>query len=423
MENEVNDTYILDLCKRAKSASKFLANSSSKVKNAVLISAADKLLENKELILAANREDLDKAVENGIKPAMIDRLKLTSERIDGIAEGVRQVAGLPDPVGNIEWGTRRPNGLEIIKKRVPLGVIGIVFESRPNVSADCSSLTIKSGNAAILRGGKEALNSNLAIVKCFNDALSENGLPADCVILLDRTDRKYVNDLFTMREYVDALIPRGGKGLISNVVENSKIPVIQTGTGNCHIYIDDSADIMMALDIVKNAKTQRPSVCNAMETLLVSEKIKDAFLPECVKMLQSLGVDVRGCDITSETVKGLSINKATELDYQTEYDDLILAVKVVKDVDEAIEHINAYGTGHSESIITKDYNNATKFQAYVDAACVYVNSSTRFTDGFEFGFGAEIGISNQKLHARGPMGLTELTTIKYCINGNGQIRG
>lgn len=418
----MSDGYILDIAKRAKAASLVLGIAGTSEKNKALILAADKIIENKDLILKANQTDVDHAIENGIKPAMVDRLKLTDARIDGIAEGIRQVASLPDPIGDVMWGTKRPNGLEIIKKRVPLGVIGVIFESRPNVSAECSSLTIKSGNAAILRGGKEALNSNLAIVKLFCDALEEAGLPRDSVILLDRTDRAYVTDLFGMREYVDALIPRGGKGLISNVVENSKIPVIQTGTGNCHTYIDDTADVQMALKIVKNAKTQRPSVCNAMETLLVSEKIAPVFLPECIKMLKESNVDIRGCEKTMAIV-GDGINMATELDFETEFDDLILAVKVVKDVDEAISHINKYGTGHSEAIISKDFDHIQKFQKKVDAACVYANASTRFTDGFEFGFGAEIGISNQKIHARGPMGLNELTTIKYVINGDGQIRG
>ena len=309
-----------------------------------------------------------------------------------------------------------------LKKRVPLGVIGVIFEARPNVTCDCSALTLKAGNAVILRGGKEAINSNKAIANCIREALSEAGLPEDTVILIERTERELVNVLFGMRDYVDILIPRGGKGLINNVTENSKIPVIRTGEGNCHTYVDDSYDMEKAVNIALNAKVQRPSVCNSMETLLVSEKAAESFLPVIAAAMKEKGVKLRCCPKTIAIIGKDDVEEATELDYETEYNDLILAVKVVKDVDEAIRHINKYGTGHSEAIITEDEKNAEKFKQRVDAACVYVNCSTRFTDGFQFGFGAEIGISNQKLHARGPMGLPELTSVKYVINGNGQVR-
>ncbi len=422
-----NSAYIIDICRRAKEASAVLANVSSALKNKALLAIAGKLVDRTELILRANEADLAAAEENGMKTHMLDRLRLTEKRILDMSEGVRQVAALPDPVGEILWGTVRPNGMEIIKKRVPFGVIGIIYESRPNVTCDCSALTLKSGNAAVLRGGKEAVNSNKAIADAFREGLLETGLPEDSVVFVERTDRALVNELFGMRDYIDLLIPRGGKGLIANVVENSKVPVIRTGEGNCHTYIDDVFDRDMAVNIVINAKTQRPSVCNAMETLLVSEKAAPEILPVLAGELASRGVELRTCDKAGEILKrsrpDVATVTATDDDYATEYDDLILAVKVVKNVDEAIRHINRYGTGHSEAIITNDYAHAEEFRKKVDAACVYVNCSTRFTDGFEFGFGAEIGISNQKLHARGPMGLNELTSVKYIINGNGQTRG
>ncbi len=414
--------YIENICIRAKKASQAISCAGTNAKNEALLKAAAKLVEKKDLILEANKEDISRADETGVRPQMIDRLRLTENRIRDMAEGMVQVASLPDPVGEILWGTVRPNGMEIVKKRVPLGVIGVIFEARPNVACDCSALTLKSGNAVILRGGKEAVNSNKAIVDCIREALSESGLPEDAVIFVDRTEREYVNILFEMKDYVDVLIPRGGKGLINNVTENSKIPVIRTGEGNCHTYIDDSYDMTKALSIVLNAKTQRPSVCNAMETLLVSEKAAGAFLPIACVALKKKGVTLRGCPKTVATVGRSVAEEATELDWETEYNDLILAVKVVKNIDEAIAHINRYGTGHSEAIVTENFDNAERFKREVDAACVYVNCSTRFTDGFQFGFGAEIGISNQKLHARGPMGLNELTSIKYVINGSGQVR-
>ncbi|MBQ7446012.1 MAG: glutamate-5-semialdehyde dehydrogenase [Clostridia bacterium] len=414
--------YIESICKRAKAASSGIACAGTAKKNDALRRAASKLIENTGKILEANAVDVSHASESGVRPQMVDRLRLTEKRIKEMSEGMAAVAALPDPVGEVLWGTVRPNGMEIIKKRVPLGVIGIIFEARPNVTCDCSALTIKSGNAVILRGGKEAINSNRAIAECIREALDEAGLPRDSVILIDRTERELVNVLFGMRNYVDVLIPRGGKGLINNVTENSKIPVIRTGEGNCHTYIDDSYDMEKAVNIVLNAKTQRPSVCNAMETMLVSEKAAPSFLPPAAEALREKGVTLRCCKKAIEILGKAEVEEATELDFETEYNDLILAVKVVKDVDEAIAHINRYGTGHSEAIVTESIENAEKFKQQVDAACVYVNCSTRFTDGYQFGFGAEIGISNQKLHARGPMGLPELTSIKYVVSGNGQVR-
>lgn len=414
--------YIENICKRAKAASSVIACAGSAEKNEALIRAAEKLVANTDVILEANAMDVSRAAETGVRPQMVDRLRLTAARIRDMAEGMKEVAGLADPVGEILWGTVRPNGMEIVKKRVPLGVIGVIFEARPNVTCDCSALTLKSGNAVILRGGKEALYSNKAIADCIREALKETGLPEDAVILIDRTERELVSELFLMRDYVDVLIPRGGKGLINNVTENSKIPVIRTGEGNCHTYIDDTYDPEKALNIALNAKVQRPSVCNAMETLLVSEAAAGSFLPVVCKAMREKGVTLRCCPKTIAIVGKNDVEEATELDYETEYNDLILAVKVVKDVDEAIAHINKYGTGHSEAIVTESIENAEKFKKRVDAACVYVNCSTRFTDGYQFGFGAEIGISNQKLHARGPMGLPELTSIKYVVSGNGQVR-
>ncbi|MCR5693478.1 MAG: glutamate-5-semialdehyde dehydrogenase [Clostridia bacterium] len=414
--------YIENICKRAKAASSVIACAGSAEKNEALIRAAEKLVANTDAILEANAMDVSRAAETGVRPQMVDRLRLTAARIRDMAEGMKEVAGLADPVGEILWGTVRPNGMEIVKKRVPLGVIGVIFEARPNVTCDCSALTLKSGNAVILRGGKEALYSNKAIAGCIREALKETGLPEDAVILIDRTERELVSELFLMRDYVDVLIPRGGKGLINNVTENSKIPVIRTGEGNCHTYIDDTYDPEKALNIALNAKVQRPSVCNAMETLLVSEAAAESFLPVVCKAMREKGVTLRCCPKTIAIVGKNDVEEATELDYETEYNDLILAVKVVKDVDEAIAHINKYGTGHSEAIVTESIENAEKFKKRVDAACVYVNCSTRFTDGYQFGFGAEIGISNQKLHARGPMGLPELTSIKYVVSGNGQVR-
>ena len=403
----------------AKEASYVLSAAGTDIKNAALIKIAEKLIENTDKILLENQKDIDCAVENEIKPAMVDRLKLTKERILGISEGVMQVVSLNDPIGEVLNMTERPNGLIIGKKRVPLGLIGTIFESRPNVCVDVAALTLKTGNASLLRGGKEAINSNIILTEIMRDAIEEAGLPKSCVELIKDTDRETAKEMMRLNGIVDVLIPRGGAGLIKTVVENATVPVIETGTGNCHVYVDASADLKMALDILINAKVQRPSVCNACETLLVSEKVANEFLPMAKTALSENKVELRGCE---KTKKIIDVNPAMEEDFYTEYNDLIISIKVVKDIYEAISHINKYNTKHSESIITKDYENSQKFLKMVDAAAVYVNASTRFTDGFEFGFGAEIGISTQKIHARGPMGLNELTTIKYIIYGNGQIR-
>lgn len=416
------ELYLEEYGKKAKRAAFLLAQAGTEIKNNALAEVAAALVENSGYILAENEKDISDAQENGIRPVMVDRLRLTEERIKGMAEGLVQLIALPDPVGEILEGFKRPNGLEIIKRRVPIGVLGIIFESRPNVTADAAGLCIKAGNACILRGGKEAIHSNIAIASVFSKALENAGLPSAAVQLIDRPEREIANGLMRLNGYVDVLIPRGGAGLIHSVVENATVPVIQTGTGNCHIFVDESADIDMACKIVINAKTQRPSVCNAMETLLVHKNIAEKFLPEVCAMLDEKNVEIRGCGKT-RVICGESVNEAAEADWETEYNDLIIAVRVVDCIDDAVAHINRYGTGHSEAIITESVSSAHKFQDEVDAACVYVNASTRFTDGFEFGFGAEIGISNQKLHARGPMGLKELTTVKYIINGNGQCRG
>jgi glutamate-5-semialdehyde dehydrogenase len=415
--------YVEDYGRRAKSASRVLAVADAVKKNRTLELAAKKIKENRDYLIKENEKDIEFAVNNGISSAMVDRLRLTDKRIDDMATGLIQLANLPDPIGEVIHGTVRPNGLEILKKRVPLGVIGIIFESRPNVTADAAGLCVKSGNACILRGGSEAVNSNIAIAKLFREALKDAGLPEDCVNLIDNTDRAIVNALMKLNKYVDVLIPRGGKGLINNVVMNSTVPVIQTGEGICHLYVDCNADLDMALNVTMNAKIQRPSVCNAIETLLVSKAVADKFLPVVVKELMEKNVEVRVCSISKEILGNMEgVKDADDSDWDTEYNDLVLSIKTVAGIEEAIEHINTHGTMHSESIITKSYDKARKFQNEVDASSVYVNCSTRFTDGFEFGLGAEIGISNQKLHARGPMGLYELTTVKYLINGNGQVR-
>ncbi len=424
-ENEII-SYITEYGVKAKKAANILATASAGVKNQVLANAAKLLIENTDKIIAENTIDVENAAANGMSVPMQDRLRLTPDRIKGMAEGLTQLIALDDPIGTIIEGYKRPNGLEIIKKRVPLGVIGIIFEARPNVTADAAGLCIKSGNACILRGGKEALRSNMAVASVFAEALEDAGLPRDCVQLLDNTDREIATAMMRLNKYIDVLIPRGGAGLIRAVVNNASVPVIQTGTGNCHVYIDNEANKEMAVSVIMNAKTQRPSVCNAAETLLVNAEIAESFLPVIAKELATKKVELRCCDKTYTVLSKLFLDttviEASQEDWDTEYDDLILAIKVVSDYKEAVEHINNHGTGHSEAIITDNYNKAKYFQENVDAACVYVNASTRFTDGFEFGFGAEIGISNQKLHTRGPMGLMELTTIKYVINGNGQIR-
>ena len=364
--------------------------------------------------------DVEAAVEAGIKGAFIDRLTLTEQRLQEMADGLRQVASLDDPVGKVLSMKTLDNGLIIGQKRVPMGVIGIIFEARPNVTADAFGLCLKAGSAVILRGGKEAIGTNKKVVSVFQKALEEEGLPGACVQIVQDTNRETANEMMRLNGYLDLLIPRGGAGLIQNVVQNSTVPVIQTGVGNCHVYVDESADLEKAVRIVINAKTQRPGVCNACESLLVHESLKDTFLPMIGKALQEKQVEIRGDEDTCARVPGAVA--ATEEDWATEYEDYIISTRVVKDLDEAISHIRRYSTGHSEAIVTENYTNAQRFLNEVDAAAVYVNASTRFTDGGQFGFGAEIGISTQKLHARGPMGLTELTTTKYIIYGDGQIR-
>lgn len=406
--------------KKAKEASYTLSFASTNEKNNGLLKISESLIKRCDEILEENKKDLEKAIEKGTSNAMLDRLKLDEERVKSIANAVADVVKLDDPIGEVTSMFKRPNGLRIGVQRVPLGVVGIIYEARPNVTADAASLCLKTGNAVILRGGSEAINSNLKIVEIISDALKEAGLPEGSVQILEDTSRETATDFMRLNDYLDVLIPRGGAGLIKAVVNNATVPVIETGVGNCHIYIDDEADINMGVDIIVNAKTSRPAVCNAAEKLLVNEKIAEEFLPVAIKALKEKGVEIRGCEKTKEIVN--DINLATEEDWGKEYLDYILGVKVVKDLDEAISHINKYGTKHSESIVTKNYFNSEKFLQRVDAAAVYVNASTRFTDGGEFGFGAEIGISTQKLHARGPMGLKELTTNKYIIYGNGQVR-
>lgn len=407
--------------KKAKKVSYFLASISSEEKDNALKNISKKLIEKKEEIIKANKIDIDSAIKNGISKTMLDRLSLDESRIKSMAQGVLDIVSLKDPVGEVTSMFKRPNGLKIGVQRVPLGVIGIIYEARPNVTVDAAALCLKSGNAVILRGGKEAINSNLKIVEIMNEALKEYNFEDGAVSILEDTSRETAKEFMRLNEYLDVLIPRGGAGLIKSVVENATVPVIETGTGNCHIYIDSECDINMGIDIIVNAKTSRPSVCNAAESLLVHEKIAEKFLPLAIRALKEKGVEIRGCKKTREILRN-NIKQATEEDYKTEFLDYILSVKVVKDIDEAIEHINKYGTKHSEAIVTTNYFNSEKFLQRVDAAAVYVNASTRFTDGGEFGFGAEIGISTQKLHARGPMGLKELTTNKYIIYGNGQIR-
>lgn len=392
---------------------------SEKEKNRALLTIAEALVTETDRILAANEKDLARAEEKGMKAGLIDRLRLTEERIKGMAEGIEKVTQLPDPVGELLETIYRPNGLVIEKRRVPLGVVGIIYESRPNVTADAFSLCFKSGNAVILKGGSDALYSNKAIVSVIREGLEKSGVTEDVISFIDATDRAVTMEFMKMKEYVDVLIPRGGAGLIRSVVENSTIPVIETGTGNCHIYIDEDADLAKAIPIIINAKTQRLGVCNACESLVVHEKIREKLLPDLAKALSEKSVEIRGDEKIGEVINCVP---ATEEDYGTEYLDAIISMKTVKNVDEAIAHINKYNTKHSEAIITENREHAEKFLNEVDAACVYVNASTRFTDGFEFGFGAEIGISTQKLHARGPMGLRELTSYKYRITGNGQIR-
>lgn len=405
---------------RAKAASRQTAKLGITEKNNALAAIADAITEHTDELISANELDMEEGRKNGMKAGLLDRLKLSPDRIKAMAEGIRQVAALSDPVGEVIKMWTRPNGLKIGQKRVPIGVIGIIYESRPNVTLDAFGLCFKAGNAVILKGGSDAINSNIAITKVIRDSLSASGITPDCIQLIESTDRAVTNEFMHMNDFVDVLIPRGGKGLIKAVVNNATIPVIETGTGNCHVYVDESADQNMALDIIENAKTQRVGVCNACESLLVHKDIADEFIPRLAERLFAHDVEIRGDERSRMIIP--KFTPATDEDYGTEYLDYIVSLKVVDDIDEAIMHINRYNTGHSEAIVTNDYNNSQKFLDEVDAAAVYVNASTRFTDGFEFGFGAEIGISTQKLHARGPMGLLALTTTKYIIYGNGQIR-
>lgn len=407
---------------RAKAASRLLAGAGTEQKNAALYAVAQALEEHSAAILKANAADVAAAREAGMTPALIDRLTLTAARIGGMADGVRQTAALPDPIGEVVEGFRRPNGLKIRRERVPLGVVGIIYEARPNVTSDAAALCLKAGNAVLLRGGKEAIRANIAVTAAIREGLASAGLPADAVQLLEDTSRETASAMMRMNEYLDVLIPRGGAGLIRSVVQNATVPVIETGTGNCHVYVDKDADVAMAAAIAVNAKASRPSVCNAAETLLIHADIAEKALPVIAAGMREHQVELRCCPRAAAILRDVETVAATEEDWATEYLDYILAVRVVDSLEEAMTHIAQYGTGHSECIVTDNERAAEVFLDGVDAAAVYVNASTRFTDGGEFGLGAEIGISNQKLHARGPMGLRELTTTKYIIIGNGQIR-
>jgi len=420
----MNDNHSIDEVDRkahaAKAASRIGATASTKSKDAALMAMADGLDHNRELILAANRCDIESAIAKQTPPNMIDRLRLTDKRISDMQDGLRQVASLPDPIGEVIGGFRRSNGLQISKVRVPIGVIAIIYESRPNVTVDAAAICVKSGNAVVLRGGSESIHSNIALANVLREALDKAGMPADMVNLIETTDRDAAKRLMTLNGVVDCLIPRGGASLIETVLKTATVPVIETGTGNCHIYVDKDADQQMALDILINAKVQRPSVCNSAETLLVHRDIAREFVPKAAKALQARDVEIRGDAFVLDLIPNAV--PATEDDWYREYNALIIAMGVVEDTNAAIEHINKYGTRHSEAIVTQDYDSGQQFVDGVDAAAVFINASTRFTDGYEFGFGAEIGISNQKLHARGPMGLPELTTYKYIIRGSGQVR-
>lgn len=414
-------SYITELGEKSRKARKKIATARTGQKNRIIERIAAILCEEKERILRENKKDIDAAEENGIAQTMVDRLLLTAERIDGIADACLQLVKLSDPVGEVIEGFTRPNGMQITKTRVPMGVVGIIYEARPNVTVDAATLCIKSGNAVILRGGREAFNSNKVLVDLMRRAVEECGFPSDIVQMVEDTSREGSGQMMRANGYIDVLVPRGGKGLIQAVVNNATVPVIETGSGNCHIYIDNPVDLDMALDITDNGKTQRPSVCNSLETCLVHRGIAESFLPRLKERFKVHNVEIRGC---AETLRilGDGAVPASEEDYDTEYNDYIMSVKVVDDIDEAIRHIEKYSTGHSECIVTKDLGAAGKFKREVDSACVYVNCSTRFTDGGEFGMGAEIGISTQRIHARGPMGLKELTTMKWLIDGDGQIR-
>ena len=412
---------IQQMGERAREAASALALAGAEEKNGALAAIAAALGQNTGEILAANRADLDAARADGMAPAMLDRLALDEKRVQSIAAGVEEIIALPDPVGRTDAGWTRPNGLSITRVRVPLGVVGIIYEARPNVTADAAALCLKSGNACILRGGKEAVKTNIAMAGVMRQALEKAGLPADAVQLVEDTSRETSRQMMGANGLIDVLIPRGGAGLIRAVVENATVPVIQTGVGNCHVYVDSPCDLEMAVNIIQNAKCSRPSVCNAAETLLVHREMADRFLPMAKAALDRYQVQLRGCPITRE-ILGDTVVPATGEDYATEYNDYILAVRVVGSLEEAVAHIRRYSTGHSEAIVTSDYQHSQQFTRQVDAAAVYVNASTRFTDGGQFGLGAEIGISTQKLHARGPMGLEALTTTKYIVLGSGQVR-
>jgi glutamate-5-semialdehyde dehydrogenase len=414
------EEYVFSLGQKAKAAASTMAKLDTTAKNQALLAIADELIANQEEILVVNEKEVETAQRAGLKSSFIERLTLNPERIGGIVEGLREIVRLEDPVGNVEKMWRRPNGLEIGQVRTPLGVVAMIYEARPNVTVDAAALCLKTGNAVLLRGGSEALKTNEVLVEVMRKALNRTTVPQDAVQLVASTEREAAVTLMKMREYVDILIPRGGAGLIKTVVNNAQVPVIESGVGNCHLYVDVNAQLETAIKLVINAKTQRPAVCNALETLLVHQEIAPSFLPRCGEELRHAGVEIRGCPLTRSYLPWAE--KATATDWATEYLDLVLAVKVVPDFAAAVAHINQYGTGHSESILTTDYATARRFLQEVDAAAVYVNASTRFTDGYEFGLGAELGISTQKLHARGPMGLQALTTIKYIIYGDGQIR-
>ncbi len=408
------------LCEKAKAASRVVAKAGITEKNTALLAVADALCSKKSEIIKANKVDMANAETNGMSSALMDRLKLTDERIEAIAEGVRQVASLDDPIGEVLSMKKRPNGLLVGQVRVPMGVIGFIYESRPNVTIDAFALCFKSGNAVILRGGSDCIHSNIALVKVVRDTLIDLGINPDVICLVEDTDREVVNRMMKMNQYLDLLIPRGGAGLINNVVQNATVPVIQTGTGNCHIYVDKHADLDKAVKIIRNAKLQRLGVCNAAESLVIHSDVAEEVIPLIAADLASDNCEIRG-DERAQAISNIIV-PADEEDYGTEYLAKIISAKVVDSLDEAIDHINRYSTGHSEAIITEDYTSSQRFLNEIDSACVYVNASTRFTDGFEFGFGAEIGISTQKLHARGPMGLTALTSTKFIVYGNGQIR-
>ena len=412
--------YVDTIVKDARNASRLMATVSSSAKNAALEQIAHNLLSSKTTLMSENEKDLKAAEKEGLSSAMIDRLRLTDSRIEAMAEGIREVINLTDPVGEIMEDSVRPNGLQIQKVRVPIGVIIIIYESRPNVTADAASLCLKTGNATILRGGKESIHSNIAIYRQISSALEKVGLDKKAIQVIETTDREAINYLLKADEYVDLVIPRGGEGLIRNVVENSTIPVIKHYKGVCHTYVDEFANLNMAKDVCLNAKIQRPGTCNAMETMLVHRKIANTFLPDAYKVMSEAGVELRGCEKSRKILP--DIKSAAEEDWSTEYLEKILSVKVVSSIEDALNHISAYGSSHSDAIITENKTNAEKFTDEVDSAAVYVNASTRFTDGYEFGMGAEIGISTDKLHARGPMGLNELTSYKYIVHGNGQIR-